>query len=237
MTVTASALRELHRIHRQLSDLRERLDRGPKQIRARQANVDRLTDEWNKLKEEGKSTQMTADRKNVDLKGGEAKILELQGKLNTCSSNKEYQALLDQIAAAEMANSVLSDEILECLERIDELETKCSEAEKVVATARQELAKIEQQVAESRESIEADVKRLEADLATAEAALPADFRQDYDRIVRAKGEDGLAAVDEDCCGGCYQKITANQQNDLFMSRAVFCRSCGRLLYLPEGVRD
>src|SRR5438045_699449 len=39
MSFTAAALRELHRIHRQLADLRERLDRGPKQIKARQGAV------------------------------------------------------------------------------------------------------------------------------------------------------------------------------------------------------
>ena len=45
MAVTAAALRELHRIHRQLSDLRERKERGPKQIKAREANLARLADE------------------------------------------------------------------------------------------------------------------------------------------------------------------------------------------------
>ncbi len=33
MSVTAAALRELHRIHQQLAELRDRLERGPKQVR------------------------------------------------------------------------------------------------------------------------------------------------------------------------------------------------------------
>ena len=36
MSITAEALRELHRIHTQLGDLRERLARGPKQVLARE---------------------------------------------------------------------------------------------------------------------------------------------------------------------------------------------------------
>jgi hypothetical protein len=39
MSVSVTVLRELHRIHRQLSDLNERLARGPRQVNARQANV------------------------------------------------------------------------------------------------------------------------------------------------------------------------------------------------------
>ena len=42
MTVTAEVLRELHRIHRQLSDLRDRHQRGPKQLRASEASVKKM---------------------------------------------------------------------------------------------------------------------------------------------------------------------------------------------------
>ena len=46
--VGADVLRTLHRIHRQLTDLNGRLQRGPKQTRACEANVadreERLTD-------------------------------------------------------------------------------------------------------------------------------------------------------------------------------------------------
>lgn len=234
MTVTAGALRALHRIHRQLGDLRERLERGPKQIRARQAQVQHLEAELQKVKEQAKSARMAVDRKNLDLKTGEGKIKDLQTKLNTCGSNKEYQALLDQIAAAKMAGSVLSDEILEGLETLDGLDGKIAQTDKLVHAGKEELAKIEQQVAGTSGSTKADVARLEAELREAERALPADFKQDYDRVVHAKGEDALAQVDGDCCGGCYQRITANQQNDLYMARAVFCKSCGRLMYPPEG---
>lgn len=234
MAVTAGALRELHRIHRQLSDLRERLERGPKQIRAREANVKHLEGELEEAKQETTAARMTADRKQVELKGGEQKIVDLQAKLNSCSSNKEYHALLDQIAAAEMANSVLADEILEGLELIDELQTKSGEAKKKLDAGSGELEKIKRQVTEAVDSIRADITRLEAELKEAEGALPPEFRVAYDRVVKSKGEHALATVEEDCCSGCYQRITPNEQNELYLSRAVFCKSCGRLLYLPEG---
>ena len=37
--VSLAVLRTLHRLHRQLADLRERDQRGPKQIRANEANI------------------------------------------------------------------------------------------------------------------------------------------------------------------------------------------------------
>ena len=141
MSVTAAALRELHRIHQQLADLRDRLERGPKQVRAREANVAQLEAKLAEARDRAKQTQMAVDRKQLDLKSGEQKVVDLRVKLNAANSNREYQALLEQIAAAEMAGSVLSDEILEGMEKIDQLGVAVKEAEKNLAAGKQEMEK------------------------------------------------------------------------------------------------
>lgn len=233
MSVTAAALNELHRIHRQLSDLRERLDRGPKQVKAREANVAKIEAELAQCKADSKAAKMAADQKQLLLKTGEQKVRELKVKLNAAATNREYQALKDQIAADEMASSVLEDEILEALGKIDEFAIKVGEVEQRCAKGREELARGQAQVREQEGLLQADVIRLEADLRQAESILPADFRDAYQRIVKSKGSDAMAQVLEDTCGGCCQSITANMQSSLLMSRVVFCQSCGRLLYLPE----
>ena len=67
MSVTAAALRELHRIHQRLADLRDRLERGPKQVRAREANVTQLEARLAEAKDRAKQTQVALDRKQLDL--------------------------------------------------------------------------------------------------------------------------------------------------------------------------
>jgi predicted nucleic acid-binding Zn-ribbon protein len=233
MSVTAIALRELHRIHQQLSDLRERLERGPKQVRAREANVAKLEAELAKAQADSKAAKVHADQKQLLLKSGETKIEDLRRKLNAANSNREYQALLEQIAADEMANSVLADEILEALEKVDEMQLQIKEAQEKVAKAKEELAKTQQTVRGQQSSLEEDVTRLESDLVRAEASLPADFREAYNRVVKSKGSDAMAQVEGETCGGCFHRITANVYSSLIMGRAVFCQSCGRLMYLPE----
>src|ERR1044071_7127357 len=161
MSVTAAALRELHRIHQQLADLRDRLERGPKQVRAREANMAQLEAKLAEAKDKAKQTQVAVDRKQLDLKSGEQKVVDLRVKLNQANSNREYQALLEQIAAAEMAGSVLSDEILEGFEKIDQLGEGVKEADKNLATGKQELGKAKQSVEDSLATIRADVTRLE----------------------------------------------------------------------------
>lgn len=233
MFVAATILRTLHRIHQQLGDLRERLARGPKQVKAREANLARLEAELAQVKADAKAARVGADQKQLLLRSGENKILDLKAKLNAASSNREYQALKDQIAADEMANSVLADEILEALEKIDEFQKHVGEADQKVAKAKDELSKSQQQVRDQEALLAGDINRLEAELKESEKELPADFREAYQRVVKSKGSDAMAPVEGENCGGCFQVITTNMFNSLLMNKVVFCGNCGRLLYLPE----
>lgn len=229
----AAVLRELHRIHIQLGDLRERRDRGPKQIKAHETNVAKNDAEVTRLKNEQKTARMAADQKQLQLKSDEAKILDLRTKLNQVKNNREYQALKDQIAAAEMANSVLQDEILEALEKIEGAKAGVTEAEQKLTKAKDELARVQGAVRDQQGLIEADYKRLEGELVESEKKLAEDLRDTYQRMVRGKGADGMAQVDGEHCGGCYQTITANTMSSLMMDRVIFCQVCGRMLYLAE----
>lgn len=233
MSVTVSAIRELHRIHQQLTDLRERKDRGPKQIKARDGNLARLGEELAKLQAEHKAARVRSDQKQLLLKSGEEKILGLKGKLNAAASNREYQALKDQIAADQMAGSVLADEILEAMEKIDELAAALAEHQQKIEAAKQELAKAQQAVAAQAGELDSEINRLEAELLTAEASLPADFIDTYQRLVKGKGSDAMAEAQGDFCGGCYQQLTPNNLAELKMMQSITCRNCGRLVYMPE----
>jgi len=233
MAVSAAVLRGLHRIHCQLAELNERLERGPRQIKAREANVAKFEAALTTSQDSVKQTKMAADQKQLDLKSGETKIGDLKAKLNACSSNKEYQALLEQIAASEMANSVLADEILEAMDKGDQLELAVGEAKTHLESAQTELSKCRDAVSSESELIRGDIARLEGELAELEKQLPAEMKEDYRRVIRSKGADGMALAEEGVCLACGNLATLNMQNELLLSKPVFCKACGCLLYVGE----
>lgn len=233
MNVRAEALRELHRIHRQQSDLKGRLARGPKQIRAAEANVQHFTDELARRKELLKQARIAADGKQLQLRQREARIADLQGKLNACASNREYQALKEQIAADEQANRVLEDEILESLEKLDELQANIAEVASQLAKARDDMEKCRTRVNEAEQGLENELARVMSELKEVEMELPAEFRKEYRRIADVRGEDALAQVEGNVCGSCNQTLTPQTLNELKLERLVACKSCGCLLYMAE----
>ncbi|MEO0530052.1 MAG: phospholipase [Planctomycetota bacterium] len=232
-TITAAALQELHRLHEQLAELRGRLDRGPKQVAAHRAGVKQLEADLTAARELVQKTRQAADSKQVDIKAQEDRITKWEGQLNSASSNQEYKTLQEQIAAGRMAASVLEDETLDLLGRVDDYTAEVARHEETVAKGQADLEKVEANVASTADTLKAEVTRLEADLAAAEAKLPGDFKSDYRRVVEAKGPDGLAPFEDGVCQGCGQSTTLQMQDNLRLNKPVFCKSCGVLLYLPE----
>jgi predicted nucleic acid-binding Zn-ribbon protein len=231
--VATATLRTLHRIHRQLDDLKDRLQRGPRIALAREANVQRMESELAKQQEELSSLRKATDNKQGQLASGEAMIEKRRLQLRQAGDNREYQALQDEIAAIAMANSVLEDEILEALDKLDQRNARIDQARAAVARARQEATKARQEITEQEPKIQRDLERLQADLKRCEAELPGDFRELYRRVVRQKGEDALASVTGEFCDGCNQHVPVNLINELMLNRPATCKACGRLLYLPE----
>ena len=233
-TVVASEImRTLHRIHTQLSDLRTRIAAGPRQIAAYTAQVEAAEAGRTGVQADVKKAKMTTDQKQLQLKTAETKIRDLDGKLNACKTNREYQTLKEQIAADTMATKVLEDEILESLDRVDSIKNTLPTAETAVEAARKVLGETKARVAAEGTHLETEVQRLRSELETTERELPADIRDLYDRAIKQKGEEGMAPLDGDSCGGCYHQITGNMHSELLVGKVVMCRSCGRLLYLPE----
>lgn len=232
--ISTELLRALHHIHRLRAELLTQLDRGPRQIRAGQGLIAKAAGEVAAAKQRLQKATVAADEKQLQLKSRELRIEELKSKLNTAASNREYAALKEQIAADEQANAVLSDEILEALEALDQLANDVAAAEaehqKQQTEHQRRVVEIERNLVE----VQRDLDRVESQLRDREAEIPAAARDDYRRLIESKGEDALAPVESESCGSCYQVLTTNLIDRLRLSLLVRCPSCNAFLYLADG---
>ncbi len=236
MSINADSLRKIHRLHIQLEDVRDRLARGPRQIKGGETRLSTLEKAVATAKEVLQRTRLTIHEKELNLKEREGRIFDIRGRLNSCSTNKEYQAYLEQIAADEQANSVLADEIIDLFDKANNEEAAVQSTMADLQKCQSDLEGVRRQVAEERDHLERELSRLGDELKSAEVSLPAEVKNDYERVVKAHGDEALAPLEAECCGGCNQRITAQMINELAMDRIVFCKSCGRILYLPEDTR-
>lgn len=221
---------ELHRIHQQLADLRDRSARGPRQVKAVENTVVKLTQELDDAKAAYRAAKIASDEKQLSLKQREAKITDLEGKLNTCKTNREFQLLKDQIAADQKANSVLSDEILESFDQLDALKGNIGACEANLVKGKEEAQKVTARVAEQLSVVKADWERVSAQLIDAESRLPGEMRLDYKRLADKLAENALGPLEGDVCGICSQQVVPQTLAEVKMGRYATCKGCGCILY-------
>lgn len=231
--ISTELLRTLHRVHRQRADLRGQIERGPRQVKAGEAMVAQAAAHLEQSRLALRKATIAADEKQLQLKSREMRIRDLEGRLNTAATNREFSMLKEQIAADKQANSVLSDEILEALEHLDVLAAEVKQADAELAQQSSDHQARVEEIESKRLTLQSELQRVESELAQAEKSIPAGAIQDYRRLTDARGEDALAPVESDSCGGCYQTLTMNDLDRLRMSMLIRCPSCNAFLYLPE----
>ncbi|TWU48667.1 putative zinc ribbon domain protein [Rubripirellula tenax] len=234
--ISTELLRTLHRIHRQRTDLTSRIERGPRQIKAGEGMVAKAAEAVAMARSAVKTAKIASDEKQLQLATREARIKDLEAKLNTAASNREFSTLKDQIAADKQANLVLSDEILEALDHLDGLEAVVTQAEAELAKQESDQKVRVTEVTTKLDELQLSLERVESELETHEAEVPSGVKAEYKRLTGARGEEALAPVEDNSCGGCYQTLTTQHVETLRMSVLLHCPNCNAFLYFPEDRR-
>lgn len=228
----ANGLQILHDLQQKLKAIQEELDNGPRLIKAKENMLAKKQAELDVAKTHYTNQRKTADQKNLQLKTNESKLADLNVKLNMANTNREFDILKGQIAADNMANSVLEDEILDCMEHADKLKAKIADADKVVADAKADVSKMVAQIAAAEAGLKERAAKLRLAVIEAETIIPAEHMATYRRLVNAHGADSLASVDNNVCTSCYVSLSPQQGMELRGGKFIFCISCGKLIYAP-----
>lgn len=231
MASPSQTLASLHQLQMRLKEVQDELAHGPRQVQVRKNAVQKRQTELAELKDRHKQVKMLADQKNLQLKTNEAKIADLRTKLNVSASNREYEIFTGQIEADTMANSVLEDEILEALTKVDVMQVEVKQAEQAVVAAEAELQKVIAEVQAKEPGLKDRETALKESVGKVEKQLPPDVVPQYRRIAQALGVEALSAVENKCCTCCYVQLTSQKLVELRSGKLLFC-TCGRLMYLP-----
>ena len=228
----AVILREIHRLRRYTRDLQDRIEQGPRHLRARQANVAKQEEALTQGQEEIKKLKVLQRDKESTLKTKNQNIAKHEKQLNQAASKKEYDALKLEIANDRKDVSRLEDEILDTMGAIEEKTAQLPELEKAVKQAKADLAQYEGESGARLTALAEERAKALAELAEIEKTIPANVRETYDRMTRKEGEYALAPVVNRSCEACFTEITAQGYNELLAEMFVQCKMCGRMLYLP-----
>ena len=238
MTTTAENLRDLHALHQRANALRDRLESGPKTVETRRSLFARRKADLEAGLESLKHDKGQIKSKETQSQSIHARVADLRSKLNATKKQAEYDAIRNQIAAENLAASKLEDEALELMSRVETVESELKTRGADVAKLGTEVEALAAEVEAKAEGQRTQLAALEAAILEAENVIPADVRDQYLRVVKGRGADGMAPAESRACTGCNVTVTHQMLNELINGESlVFCKSCGRILYLPESELD
>jgi predicted nucleic acid-binding Zn-ribbon protein len=233
MPGSSDLIRELHRLHRFSHELKEEIERFPRQTQIQQIRVKKVEETLHEQQEALKKLKVGIHENEVTVKSMNAQIRKHEEQLGGVGSKKEYDALVSEIKHDRQSVQQLEEQILLAMTEIDDLTPKLPEFEQAVAKAKEEFAKWQKEARTHHEKQVAQLAETQTKLKDAESKLPDKLRALYQRVVSSMGSDSMAAVRNRSCSACRTAITAQNQNELLQGRMLECKSCGRLLYMPE----
>jgi len=235
MSATAEVLRDLHLLHQRAKSLRDRLTSAPRTLAARQTALAARQAEVDKARKALQDAKVHLKKNEHSLQASQSKIDDLKAKLNQVKKNEEYKALQNQIAHDRSSLSKIEDEILQGYDAVEVQGQALAKLEAEVKGMAQEIDAMQKLIESQAAEHQAKLKELEIAIIDAETSISEDERERYRRTVRQFGADALAACENGACLGCFTAVTTQMLNHLINAdQLMFCKSCGRLLYMAEN---
>jgi predicted nucleic acid-binding Zn-ribbon protein len=228
MSAPGPVLQEIHRLRRHVKDLAGKIEQGPRLLKAQQTALARQEEALKQGHDAVKHLKVEIHQKEVSVKSAEEHIAKLEK--TQISNKKEYDALRVEIAGVQKTIRGLEDEILELMSQVEDKNKLLPDLEKAVAKAKADAEQLQKDHQEKMDRFTAERQKALADLQQVETNLPEETRIQYQRLINAKGEDGLAAVEGTTCTACYTEVTSQMINELSRGVFVICKNCGRMLY-------
>jgi predicted nucleic acid-binding Zn-ribbon protein len=234
MIESIEVLKRLQSLKSKINELKESQELRKQDVQKKKTQIEDKKALAEEKHEEKLSRQKEIDRKELDLKTDEGEITKYNVQLNSIKTNKEYTALCTEIGSKKADMSILEDEILNTMSKLESVNEEYNKLQ-------EDLRREEESLKNLIESVDADVKKTDIEIEEIQNdqkkyidALDENSLKHYNRLSSIKGGKAVVAVIDNMCGGCSMKITAQTLNLLMGSNElVFCQSCSRILYLEE----
>jgi predicted nucleic acid-binding Zn-ribbon protein len=150
-------------------------------------------------------------------------------------TNKEYQAMQKEIAAAEREVRSYEDRILERMEEGEALGREVKAAEAALAEERRRIEAEGRALDDEGAALEAELTRLAAEREALRGAVAAEALRLFDRLLQAGRGVAVVEARDGHCGACHVRLRPQVFNDVRRNDALIqCDHCKRLLYFQPG---
>jgi predicted nucleic acid-binding Zn-ribbon protein len=157
-------------------------------------------------------------------------LAKFQKQMTSIKTNKEYDALTNEIANRKVRISEIEEEILKVLTHTDDLKEKIKEykskLEEIEKTNTDQLVNLREEL----NSIEDKIKIKEGDRKNITVRIDKRLLATYERIKKGRGNQVVVSIKKRACGACYKGIPPQVIQEIRKGETIYtCDNCGRIL--------
>jgi predicted nucleic acid-binding Zn-ribbon protein len=211
----------------------EELEDG-EELRAAGVKVQELEDRAGEIRLGLDSQRREQERLETEVASLDAKVGAEERRLydGSVANPKELGSIQAEVSSLRNRKGRIEDEVLEQMERREEMEGRLPPLESELAEARENLAKVDSELAEEL----GQTKQSLAELRSEREALALEFDEEllelYEDLRAQKRGIGAAALENGVCSGCHQKLSPLELERIKHTEGIRrCEYCRRILVL------
>jgi uncharacterized protein len=161
-------------------------------------------------------------------------IRKAKAKLQNAKNSKDYTAANRELDNKRKSKSEREEEVLKMMEVLERSRAEMQAHEKDVNALREHLKAEDERVKKVVTELEAEARERSSGRDGMVVGIEPRLLDLYERIMKKRGGQAIAAVMNSTCQGCHMAIPPQLNNELAqLSSIANCPRCGRLLYRKE----
>ncbi|RPI27283.1 MAG: hypothetical protein EHM61_08950 [Acidobacteria bacterium] len=217
-----------------LKELRDKIRRVPLEMTALEqelADFRRAHQTALQKQEEGDKERR---RLESEVEAFRLKLSKYRDQLMSVKTNKEYQAMLAEIANCEREISAKEDEILERMMLADDWFRQQRAAAAELSTKEKEIQARRHELEAFQTRAESELNQLEKRRDSLRQKLAPELIALYERIATARHGVAVAPALDQSCQACHVRLRPQLFNEVRRNLQIIrCESCSRILYYPS----
>ena len=183
------------------------------------------------VKERMAAAQAARRDSEKELAAVQTRLAKYKGPLMEVKTNKEYQAMQKEMAAAEHDVRAHEDKLLEHMEYAETFAAELKAAEAALKTAQAEVARELKALDAERTDLEAELARVTDARGGVVAKLSRETLMLFERVAHGRRGIAVAEARDGLCTVCHVRLRPQMFNEVRRNDGLHqCDSCTRILY-------
>jgi predicted nucleic acid-binding Zn-ribbon protein len=181
-------------------------------------------------------TEQTLLHKKLDIELAtlNQELAKFQKQMQEIKTNKEYDALTNEIVSRKLKISTTEEEILKVLTNLDDLKEKIKEYKQKLEAAEKQSSDQLVYLKKELNSIEDKIKIKEDERKNLTVRIDKRLLSTYERVKKGRGDQVVVTIRKRACTGCYKGIPPQKIQEIRKGDQIFtCDNCGRILIWTE----